>query len=56
VNNNPAPGQIFYCNQHEFDEDDTNSFPTIIQNDGTILFARDLEKTDTISKSTGTVI
>jgi hypothetical protein len=41
VNNNPAPGQIFYCNNQDLDEDDTNSFPTIIQNNGTIVWARD---------------
>ncbi|MEO6166581.1 MAG: arylsulfotransferase family protein [Chitinophagales bacterium] len=41
VNNNPAPGRIFYCNQQELEEDDFNSFPTIIENDGTLVFARD---------------
>lgn len=41
VNNNPAPGRIFYCNQQELDENDFNSFPTIIENDGTLVFARD---------------
>jgi hypothetical protein len=41
VNNNPAKGQIFYANENDFNPDDTNSFPTIIENDGTIVFARD---------------
>lgn len=41
VNNNASPGRIFYCNQNENDPDDTNSFPTIIENDGTLVFARD---------------
>ncbi|MGB3074001.1 MAG: aryl-sulfate sulfotransferase [Chitinophagales bacterium] len=44
VNNNPAPGQIFYRNKEDQTTDipGTNSFATIIQNDGTILWARDL--------------
>lgn len=41
VNNNATPGRIFYCNQNENNPDDTNSFPTIIENDGTLVFARD---------------
>nr|MBA2407402.1 aryl-sulfate sulfotransferase [Chitinophagales bacterium] len=40
-NENP-PGRVFYCNQQEMDESNTNSFPTIIENDGTIVWARDL--------------
>jgi hypothetical protein len=40
-NENP-PGRVFYDNQQELDKDDTNSFPTIIENDGTIIWARDL--------------
>lgn len=41
VNNNPAPGRIFFGTQQELDEDDTNSFPAIIENDGTLYWARD---------------
>ncbi|MBK6481653.1 MAG: aryl-sulfate sulfotransferase [Chitinophagaceae bacterium] len=41
VNNNASPGRVFYCNQQEMDESDTNSFPTIIENDGTLVWARD---------------
>ncbi|MBA3648832.1 MAG: aryl-sulfate sulfotransferase [Chitinophagales bacterium] len=41
VNNNPAHGQIFYDNQSD-DENDTNSFPTIINNNGSIIWAKDL--------------
>ncbi|MBK9732950.1 MAG: aryl-sulfate sulfotransferase [Chitinophagaceae bacterium] len=41
INNNPAPGKIFYGSQQELDEEDTNSFPTIIENDGTLVWARD---------------
>lgn len=41
VNNNPAPGRIFFGTQQELDEDDTNSFPSIIENDGTLYWARD---------------
>ncbi|MEO6168121.1 MAG: aryl-sulfate sulfotransferase [Chitinophagales bacterium] len=44
VNNNPAPGQIFYRNKEDqvTEIPGTNSFATIIENDGTILWARDL--------------
>jgi hypothetical protein len=44
VNNNPAPGRIFYSNHEDQvgDEPETNSFPTIIDNDGTIFWARDV--------------
>ncbi|MBX7110207.1 MAG: aryl-sulfate sulfotransferase [Chitinophagales bacterium] len=44
VNNNPAPGQIFYRNKEDQTSEvpNTNSFATIIENDGTILWARDL--------------
>ncbi len=42
VNDNPAPGQIFYCNQYDFDPGNSNSFPTIIENDGTVVWACDL--------------
>ncbi|MEP7128874.1 MAG: aryl-sulfate sulfotransferase [Chitinophagales bacterium] len=41
VNDNATPGQIFYDNQNENDPNDSNSFPTIIENDGTLVFARD---------------
>ena len=45
VNNSPSPGQIFYCN-HEDDDGlgtpKTNSFTTIIQNNGKIVWARDM--------------
>lgn len=41
VNNNAAPGRIFFGTQQELDEEDTNSFPTIIENDGTLYWARD---------------
>lgn len=41
VNNNPSPGRVFYCNQQEMDESDTNSFPTIIESDGTLVWTRD---------------
>ncbi|MEO6168039.1 MAG: aryl-sulfate sulfotransferase [Chitinophagales bacterium] len=42
INNNAAPGRIFYCNQQELDEDDTNCFPAIIENDGTVIWTRDM--------------
>lgn len=44
VNTNPAPGQIFYRNKEDQTSEvpNTNSFATIIENDGTILWARDL--------------
>ncbi|MBK6484016.1 MAG: aryl-sulfate sulfotransferase [Chitinophagaceae bacterium] len=41
INNNPAPGQIFHNNQSD-DKKDSNSFPTIIENDGTLIWACDL--------------
>src|SRR4030095_12550473 len=44
INNNPAPGQIFYCN-HEDATDfykKTNSFTTVIKSNGTIVWARDV--------------
>ncbi|HUM46897.1 MAG TPA: aryl-sulfate sulfotransferase, partial [Chitinophagales bacterium] len=43
VNNNPAPGRIFYTNHEDQlgDKPETNSFPTIIENDGTIIWAVD---------------
>lgn len=44
VNNNPAPGRIFY-NNHEDQtgpQPGTNSFTTIIENDGTIVWASDV--------------
>ncbi|HUM47278.1 MAG TPA: arylsulfotransferase family protein, partial [Chitinophagales bacterium] len=41
VNNNPSPGRIFFANQQELDEQDTNSFPTIIENDGSLYWAKD---------------
>ncbi|MEO6166635.1 MAG: arylsulfotransferase family protein [Chitinophagales bacterium] len=40
INNNPAPGQIFHNNQSD-DKKDTNSFPTIINNDGSLVWACD---------------
>ncbi len=42
TNSNAAPGQIFYNNQLDFDPEDTNSFPTIIENDGTVVWACDM--------------
>jgi hypothetical protein len=42
VNNNPAPGQVFYNNQNDMDEFGTNCFATIINNDGSVMWARDL--------------
>ncbi|MBA3649326.1 MAG: aryl-sulfate sulfotransferase [Chitinophagales bacterium] len=45
VNNNPAPGQIFYANHQDQDilgHLGTNSFNTIINNDGSIVWARDV--------------
>ncbi|MEO6169273.1 MAG: arylsulfotransferase family protein, partial [Chitinophagales bacterium] len=41
INNNPSPGRIFFGTQQELDEQDTNSFPTIIENDGTLYWAKD---------------
>lgn len=44
TNNNPAPGRIFYTN-HEDQVDGqvgTNSFTTIIENDGTMIWAKDV--------------
>lgn len=41
INNNPAPGQIFHNNQSD-DKKDSNSFPTIIENDGTLIWACDM--------------
>ncbi|MEP7129405.1 MAG: arylsulfotransferase family protein, partial [Chitinophagales bacterium] len=41
VNSNPAPGRIFYDNQQDLDPFDTNSFPTIIESDGSLIWARD---------------
>ena len=46
INNNPAPGQIFFTN-HEDQTGPypfTNSFTTIINNDGSIVWARDQGK------------
>ncbi|HUM47619.1 MAG TPA: arylsulfotransferase family protein [Chitinophagales bacterium] len=40
INNNPAPGQIFHNNQSD-NKKDTNSFPTIINNDGSLVWACD---------------
>lgn len=40
INNNPTPGQIFHNNQSD-DKKDTNSFPTIIENDGTVVWTCD---------------
>ena len=44
VNNNPAPGRIFYRNKEDQTGPvpGTNSFATIIENDGTIFWASDL--------------
>lgn len=43
INNNPAPGRIFYTNHEDQTGPSagTNSFTTIIDNDGTIFWARD---------------
>ncbi len=41
INNNPAPGQIFHNNQSD-DKKDSNSFPTIINSDGSLVWACDL--------------
>ena len=41
VNDNASPGRIFYGSQQELDETDTNAFPTILENDGTLYWARD---------------
>lgn len=41
INNNPAPGQIFHNNQSD-DKKDSNSFPTIINSDGSLIWACDL--------------
>jgi hypothetical protein len=40
VNNNPVPGVVFYDNQSD-DHSDTNSFPTIINSDGSLVWACD---------------
>ncbi|MBA3648579.1 MAG: aryl-sulfate sulfotransferase [Chitinophagales bacterium] len=45
INNNPASGQIFYCNHEDQDvlgHVGTNSFLTIIKNNGNIVWARDV--------------
>jgi hypothetical protein len=41
INNNASPGQVFYNNQAE-DQKDTNSFPVILENDGTVVWTCDL--------------
>lgn len=41
MNDNASPGRIFYGSQQELDETDTNAFPTILENDGTLYWARD---------------
>ena len=43
INNNPAPGRIFYTNHEDQTgpSPGTNSFTTIIDNDGTIFWAKD---------------
>ncbi len=43
INNNPAPGRFFYTNHEDniSGPPETNSFTTIIENDGTIVWARD---------------
>lgn len=45
VNNHPAPGFVFYANHEDAGDGSkkTNSFLTIIKNDGTIKWARDVE-------------
>jgi hypothetical protein len=42
VNNNPSPGSIFYSNQDDLYDDVMSSFPTIIQNDGTVTWTKNL--------------
>ncbi|HYV94733.1 MAG TPA: aryl-sulfate sulfotransferase [Chitinophagales bacterium] len=42
VNNNAAPGQIFYNNQYDLDPNNTNCFNTIIENDGSIVYSKDM--------------
>ena len=42
ANNNPAPGQIFYNNQDDFNDTNTNCFNTIIENNGSLVWARDM--------------
>ena len=42
TNNNATPGQIFYSNQDDFDPNNTNCFNTIIQNNGTVVYAKDV--------------
>ncbi|HYV94732.1 MAG TPA: aryl-sulfate sulfotransferase [Chitinophagales bacterium] len=42
TNNNAAPGQIFYNNQDDLDPENTNCFNTIIENDGTVVYAKDM--------------
>lgn len=45
VNNNPANGRIFYRNHKDqlTEVPTTNCFPTIIENDGTIVWAKNLD-------------
>jgi hypothetical protein len=42
INNNASPGQIFYRNRNAFLADDVNCFSTIIENDGSLVWARNL--------------
>ncbi len=42
VNSNPAPGEIFYNNQYDFSEAYTNCHNTIIENNGTVTYAKDM--------------
>ncbi len=42
TNNNAAAGQIFYGNQFDFDPSNTNCFTTIIENDGSVVYAKDM--------------
>ncbi len=44
INNNPAPGRIFFTNHEDQsgEQPGTNSFSTIIENNGKMIWARDL--------------
>ncbi|MCY7410763.1 MAG: aryl-sulfate sulfotransferase [Chitinophagales bacterium] len=42
TNNNAAPGEIFYNNQSDFNPAYTNCFNTIIENTGSVTWAKDM--------------
>ncbi|MCY7410163.1 MAG: aryl-sulfate sulfotransferase, partial [Chitinophagales bacterium] len=44
INNNPSPGEFFFRNRNILKIIETNCFATIIENDGTVTWARDLSQ------------